>query len=133
MDEKADFAQRLRDAMTEAGYSVRPVVLEREFNARYWGRSVTIQAVRRWLHGEAIPAQDKLLVLAEWLSMEPHVLRYGEAASKALKAKEKRWDEGVGYLERETFGIFLQLPAPQRKIIREIILAFSQAHGDTKA
>ena len=132
MDEKADFARRLRDTMTEAGYSVRPVVLEREFNARYWGRSVTVQAVRRWLHGEAIPAQDKLLVLAEWLSMEPHVLRYGEAASKALKAKERRWDEGVGYLERETFSVFLQLPAPQRKIVREIIMAFSQVGGIAK-
>lgn len=24
----------------------------------------------------------------------------------------KRWDEGVGYLERETFDAFLKLPAP---------------------
>ena len=65
MDEKAEFAERLREAMTRAGYELRPVVLEREFNMRYWGRSITLQAARRWLRGEAIPAQDKMQVLAE--------------------------------------------------------------------
>ena len=66
MNEKAEFAQRLRDAMTRAGYELRPMVLEREFNTRYWGRSVTLQGVRRWLRGEAIPSQEKLQVLADY-------------------------------------------------------------------
>ncbi|OJU89870.1 MAG: hypothetical protein BGO13_07850 [Burkholderiales bacterium 66-5] len=128
MDEKAEFAQRLRTAMTQAGYAVRPVVLEREFNTRYWGRSVTLQAVRRWLRGEAIPSQDKVQVLAEWLNIEPEVLRFGEAVRKSVRARRQRWDEGVGHLERETFDAFLQLPAPQRKLIREVILTFSKVH-----
>ena len=55
MHEKEEFGQRLRDAMTRAGYALRPVVLEREFNTRYWGRSVTLQAARRWLRGERGP------------------------------------------------------------------------------
>ena len=59
MDEKAEFAQRLRAAMQFAGYEARPAVLEKQFNTRYWGRSVTFQAVSRWLRGEAMPAQDK--------------------------------------------------------------------------
>ena len=80
--------------MTQAGYAVRPVVLGREFNTRYWGRSVTLQAVRK--------------------SIEQH---------------RQRWDEGVGYLERETFDAFLQLPVPQRKLIREVILTFARAHA----
>lgn len=129
MDEKAEFAQRLRAAMTQAGYAVRPVVLEREFNTRYWGRSVTLQAVRRWLRGEAIPSQDKVQVLAEWLKVEPEVLRFGEAVRQSVHKHRQRWDEGVGYLERETFDAFLQLPAPQRKLIREVILTFAQVHG----
>ena len=127
MDEKQEFAQRLRDAMVSAGFEIRPVVLERQFNARYWGRSVTLQGVRRWLRGEAIPAQDKLQVLAEWLKVEPHVLRYGKAVTKQLHVQQKRWDEGLGYLERETFDAFLRLPAPQRKLLREVILTFAKA------
>lgn len=129
MDEKAEFALRLRTAMTQAGYAVRPVVLEREFNTRYWGRSVTLQAVRRWLRGEAIPSQDKVQVLAEWLKVEPEVLRFGEAVRQSVQQHRQRWDEGVGHLEREAFDAFLQLPALQRKLIREVILTFAQVHG----
>ncbi len=133
MNEKAEFATRLRDAMTKAGYSLRPVDLEREFNTRYWGRSVTMQAVRRWLRGEAIPSQEKLQVLAEWLKVEPQVLRFGEAVRNAVQQHKQRWDEGVGHLERETFDAFLQLPAPQRKLIREVILTFAKVHADVNS
>lgn len=129
MNEKAEFGERLRDAMTHAGYPLRPVVLEREFNTRYWGRSVTVQAVRRWLRGEAIPSQDKLQVLADWLKIEPEVLRFGDAVRQSVQKHKQRWDEGVGYLERETFDAFLQLPAPQRKLVREVILALGKAHA----
>lgn len=133
MNEKAEFAQRLRDAMTRAGYELRPVVLEREFNTRYWGRSVTLQGVRRWLRGEAIPSQEKLQVLADWLGVEPEVLRFGVAVRHSVQERRQRWDEGVGYQEREAFEAFLKLPAPQRKIVREVILAFEKAKAAGKA
>lgn len=61
---RAEFARRLREAMRKAGYEPRPSVLEREFNQRYWGKAVTLHGVRRWLLGETVPAQDKLLALA---------------------------------------------------------------------
>ena len=122
MNEKAEFAKRLTDAMTQAGYPLRPVVLEREFNTRYWGRSVTMQAVRRWLRGEAIPSQEKLQVLADWLKVEPQVLRFGEAVRNSVQQQKQRWDEGIGYLERETFDTFLKLPAVHRKLARDVIM-----------
>ena len=128
MNEKQDFAQRLRDAMSAAGYEPRPAVLEKGFNSRYWGRPVTFQAVSRWLRGEAIPSQEKLQVLAEWLNVEPHVLRYGEVSSQAVRQRQKRWDDGIGYAEREVVEVFLNLPAEQRKLIREVIMAFALAY-----
>ena len=115
--------------MRAAGVEPRPAVLLNLFNAHYWGRSVTFQAVSRWLRGEAIPGQDKLITLAEVLKIEPEVLRFGDAVRKSVQEHRQRWDEGVGYLERETFDAFLQLPAPQRKLIREVILTFAKVHG----
>ena len=129
MDQKLEFAERLRTAMLAAGLEARPGVLLNLFNTHYWGRSVTFQAVSRWLRGEAIPGQDKLITLAEVLRIEPEVLRFGDAVRQSVQAKRQRWDEGVGYLERETFDAFLQLPAPQRKLIREVILTFAKVHG----
>jgi len=128
MDNKLEFAQRLRDAMVSAGLEPRPGVLLNQFNINYWGRSVTFQAVSRWLRGEAIPAHDKLLVLAGILKVEPEVLRFGEAVRNSVQQHRQRWDEGIGYLERETFDAFLKLPAPQRKLIREVILTFAKVH-----
>ena len=128
MDQKLEFAERLRAAMLAAGLEVRPGVLLNLFNTHYWGRSVTFQAVSRWLRGESIPGQDKLITLAEVLKIEPEVLRFGEKVRKSVQVKRQRWEEGVGYLERETFDAFLQLPAPQRKLIREVILTFAKVH-----
>ncbi|MEQ1662651.1 MAG: hypothetical protein ABL877_08135 [Thiobacillus sp.] len=124
---KAEFAQRLRHAMEAAGYEAKPAILEREFNQRYWGRAVTLHGVRRWLLGETFPAHDKLLALAEWLRVLPEELRDGKDIEKRIQQQRKRWDEGIGYQEREVFEAFLKLPVAQRKVVREVILAFVKA------
>lgn len=129
MGNKHEFAQRLRAAMAATGLEQGPGILLNLFNSHYWGRSVTFQAVSRWLKGEAIPAQNKLVVLAGLLNVEPEVLRFGDTVRHSVQQRRQRWDEGAGYLERETFDALLKLPAPQRKIIREVILTFAKAHG----
>lgn len=129
MNEKIEFSNRLRQAMKDAGYAVSPSVLEQEFNLRWYGRSISNQAAWSWLNNKAVPTQDKIQVLAEWLKLEPEVLRFGDAVRHSVRAHRQRWDEGIGYLERETFDAFLQLPAPQRKLIREVILTFAKVHG----
>lgn len=127
MTEKIEFSQRLRNAMLAAGYPDRPAVLEREFNSRYWGRSVTFQAVSRWLRGEAIPSQDKLQVLAAWLRVEPQALRFGERAALAAREQRGRWEDPKFYPEREAIEAFLVLPPQQRKVVRDVIMAFALA------
>lgn len=126
MDEKLEFSQRLKKAIEEAGYSIRPVVVEREFNTRYYGRSVTVQAVRRWLRGEAIPSQEKLQVLSDWLKIEPHYLRFGGSAKK-IEQKRAEWNNLINYEEREAFEAYAALPSKERKMVKEIILAFAKA------
>lgn len=127
MNEKLEFAERLRNALLAAGYEARPSVLEKGFNSRYWGRSVTFQAASRWLRGEAIPSQEKLQVLAEWLKIEPHALRFGEQAAESIRAKRQQWDKALDYQERETIEQYLGLPIAQRKVVREVIAAFAKA------
>ena len=133
MDEKREFSERLRAAMKAQKLEVSGPVLEREFNLRWSGNPVRRQTVWKWLNGEAIPTQDKLQELAKWLKLDSHRLRFGDHVQAHLRVEQNRWDEGVGYLERETFDAFLKLPAPQRKIIREVILTFAKVHGGTDA
>lgn len=128
MNEKTEFAERLIAALVSKGIEPRPSVVERHFNERYWGTPITFQAVRRWLRGESIPEQDKLLVLADWLDVEPQVLRYGAPATK-VREKKPQWGSGLEPSERELLEMVMALPAPQKKIVREVVLAFTKAYA----
>lgn len=130
MSEKAEFGARLCAAMQAQGVPLRPSVLEREFNRRYWGRAVTLQAARRWMRGEAIPSQDKLQVLAEWLQIEPQILRFGEDAIHTVRDAQQRW-QSLSYAERATLDAFLRLPIEQRRIVQKVIEAFYMAYCTT--
>lgn len=128
MSEKAEFAERLKTALIAEGYEPRPSVVEQNFNLRYWGRPVTFQAARRWLRGESIPEQDKLMVLADWLGIEPSVLRYGVPAS-VTETLPKYGYEGAEINGDDRFLIkaLLSLPPSRKKTVKEVIQAFLDA------
>lgn len=125
-NEKKQFSERLRTAMQAAGYEARPNVLEANFNARYWGRSVSYQAARRWLLGLSIPEQDKVQVLADWLGVEPHTLRYGRPVKpRALGETKPQWFRTLTAADREAIDQFLKLPTERKKVVRDLISALS--------
>ncbi|WP_276324878.1 transcriptional regulator [Vreelandella boliviensis] len=124
------FAERLKAALEAAGYEARPSVLEREFNLRYWGKPITFQAVRRWLRGDSIPSQDKLQVLARWLLVDPHHLRYGDGGTAyTVSEPPASWDISSTNEERQLLSLYRGLPAAQRKVVREIIETFANVHS----
>lgn len=114
--------------MAAKGYPAKAAVLEREFNLKHYGRPITLHGVAKWLRGESLPSHDKVITLAKWLEVEPSELIYGFEVKKEIDASKRRWEHAIGYQEREIFEEFLNLPAPQRKIVREVILAFSRAY-----
>lgn len=132
MNKKQEFSERLKQAMEKAGYTARPIVLEREFNTRYWGSSVSLQAVRRWLIGESIPTQDKLLVLAEWLHVKPDYLRFGATTYHAVMEQQKYWHEGLAHHDKEMVMTFLSLKQEQRKVVRDIIMTYAELNESRK-
>lgn len=133
MNEKKEFSERLRAAMKAQRLDVSGAVLERGFNLHWSGKPVRRQTAWKWLNGEAIPTQDKLQELAKWLKLDAQHLRFGDHVQMHLRAELKRWEDGVGHLERETIDAFLKLPASQRKIIRETILLFAKVRDNTDA
>lgn len=128
-DPKQRFAEKLREAMTAAGYEPKPSVLEREFNTRHWGKPMTLHGVRRWLLGETMPDARKLITLAEWLRMPVQELAFGVVDGSAVREKAAQWHVGVGYEDRELFDTYLKLPVPKRRLARELILAIAKAHA----
>jgi transcriptional regulator with XRE-family HTH domain len=77
-NERESFSERLQQALKNAHYSPdSPTRLAREFNIRFGGRPITVHAARKWLVGEAIPTQDKLRMIAQWLGVPAEWLRFG--------------------------------------------------------
>jgi transcriptional regulator with XRE-family HTH domain len=118
--EREHFSQRLQQALREADYTPdSPTQLAREFNVRFAGRPVTVHAARKWLVGEAIPTQEKLRVLSQWLGISAEWLRYGskEQAGVNGNGDHSRVESGDIKLLAELQG----LSEADRKLAREFI------------
>jgi transcriptional regulator with XRE-family HTH domain len=121
------FAQRLKQALEGSGVRASPTVVANEFNLRYWGRSITPHTARNWLLGKAIPTQDKLRVLADWLLVSPDELRFGGASASGRTSEADANFERLDMADREMLHRYLALTVPDRKTVREVVTALSIA------
>ena len=72
------FSLRLARELSRFGLNVSsPTQIAREFNQHFAGNPVTAQTVRKWLQGETMPTQAKLVALSEWLGLSAQWLRFG--------------------------------------------------------
>ncbi|MDZ4255089.1 MAG: hypothetical protein U1A72_21165 [Sulfuritalea sp.] len=128
--ERDAFTLRLMDALARIGDDgASPARVAREFNRRYPGKAVSLHAARKWLNGEALPAQDKLRVLAEWLAVTPEWLRFGDSGDgRGAHYQAREAGQGVDFdLARELGALS---PAYQ-EAVRVLVKALRQ--GETSA
>lgn len=79
------FAERLKQAMRDAGLPEKPSVLQARFNEHYDGDHVSWQTARNWLKGNFIPQHDKLRVIAEMLHVKPNYLLFDTPPPQSIK------------------------------------------------
>ncbi len=97
-EEKVEFAERLKLALGRSRKRLStPTALANAFNLRWQGAPVTAQAAQKWLQGTAMPAPDKIGVLAEMLGVPVQWLRYGIAATADTKATRLNEARARGY------------------------------------
>jgi transcriptional regulator with XRE-family HTH domain len=83
-DPNKAFSQRLCKALADMGWEESPTLVTREFNLRWRGKTITVNAVRKWMLGESMPTLDKLQVLADLLGVSPDWLRWGVGSSSII-------------------------------------------------
>ena len=118
-NERERFKLRLQHALRTSHYSTEsPTELARDFNARFEGRPVTVHAARKWLVGEAIPTQDKMRALAQWLAVSVEWLRFGgeDVASDAPKVSNGFKTEDI-----KLVADLRLLTTQDQQIVREIV------------
>lgn len=114
-----EFSIRLRSFLKEKNRSLSPTVLARDFNLRWRGAPVSVNAVRKWLTGEAIPTLDKLEVLASLLDSSKESLRWGVKSSRNLSKENLNQSAyGICAVDQDQNRAFLQdysLLTPENK------------------
>lgn len=128
-DEKQSFSRRLRDSLKRAQIDARATAaIAREFNLRYDGTPVTVQAVRKWVGGKSLPSQDKIRALALWLDISPHWLRFGEpdgAPGRTLRQEPAAYRVDPAWLSRK----YEALSDPHKRMIVEVVIALLRLEG----
>lgn len=127
--EREAFARRLKEALARIGDDgTSPTRLAREFNRRYAGAAITLHAARKWLNGEAFPAQDKLLVLANWLGVGAEWLRFGEGGGRA--AGVYRVQDSGDAVDFELARELGALSPAHRAAVRALVRALKRGEQD---
>lgn len=128
-DEKQGFSKRLGDCLKRARPGAEgPAAIAREFNLRYEGTPVSVQAVRKWVTGQALPSQDKVRALALWLEVSPQWLRYGEGETGALRAVRQdtpAYRADPGWVSKK----YEALNDAHKKMIAELVIALLRLEG----
>lgn len=123
-EERRAFSERLQQALENADYAPQsPTQLAREFNVRFAGSPVTVHAARKWLVGEAIPTQDKLLALAQWLGVPAQWLRFGggEADASGADVQTPVTESRMQPKDLAILESLQRLDEDQRHIVRTVI------------
>lgn len=111
------FAQRLNDTLRHTGRSSSPSTLAVEFNARFAGPRVHLSSCRKWLMGEAIPTQEKLVVLAGMLGVTSDWLRFGDVT----RVMEQQSPTAFDKQELAMLSDFVRLPQRDQLLVRQLV------------
>lgn len=131
-EEKAAFSKRLSLALRRSKEPVHGATeLALRFNLRHRGNAISAQTAHKWLSGRAIPTNDKLSTLAEWLNVSEHWLHYGPPPVKPLHIGEPRQPYGTaaaaksaGKPSPEAISLALKiqaLPPHRRYLVEELV------------
>lgn len=129
-EEKAAFSQRLEFALRRSPEPVQGATeLALRFNLRYKGEAISPQTAHKWLTGRAIPTNDKLATMAEWLNVDEHWLHYGPPPVKLLTSKKETEAKEIGKPAPEIINLAVKiqgLPPHRRYLVEELVEQLQQ-------
>ena len=124
--ERTGFSCRLQQCLSNSHQSPdSPTELAREFNIRFPGQPITVHAARKWLVGEAIPTQDKIRTLAQWLQVPIEWLRFGGDAVEAATFDPQNAPRSA---DLKLIADLQLLDEHHRHIVREFVRIIVRAH-----
>jgi hypothetical protein len=114
----AHFAKRLTAALRKSSIDPSPAVVASAFNKHSKVTTLKPHTVRKWLLGITQPRTEMLLLLAEWLNLEPQDLLTDKQAPKDLKNKVSfEFD----FTDQEVISKYLAMTVKEKITVRLLI------------
>ena len=119
----AYFAKQFTIALLSKGIKPSPKVVATEFNLHLNTNIAKPHTVRKWLLGITQPRTEMLLLLAEWLSLEPQDLLTDKQVPKDLKSKVSfEFD----FTDQEVISKYLAMTVKEKITVRLVIDAIAE-------
>ena len=119
------FAKRLTAALIKRNVEPSPAAVANAFNKHSKVTTLKPHTVRKWLLGITLPRTEMLLLLAEWLSLEPQDLLTDKQAPKDLKNKVSfEFD----FTDQEVISKYLAMTVKEKITVRLVIDAITEKH-----
>jgi hypothetical protein len=118
VDERNSFSERLRATLRDNKMSLKPAAFARGFNLRADTLAVTPHAARKWLVGEAIPAQERMLILSRWLNVSAAWLRFGARDEQSMGPAEV---SSMSDFEAALMQDILALTHPSQRVVQQLV------------
>lgn len=121
----AQFAKRLTAALKRSGIDPSPAAVASAFNIHSKVTTLKPHTVRKWLLGTTQPRTEMLLLLAEWLNLEPQDLLTDKQSPKDLKNKVSfEFD----FTDQEVISKYLAITVKEKITVRLLIDAIAEKH-----
>ena len=117
-----NFAKRLTIALHKKNIELSPTAVTRAFNKYSNVATLKPHTVRKWLLGISQPRTEMLLLLAEWLNLEPQDLLTDNQAPKDLKNK---LSFEFDFTDQEVISKYLAMTIKEKFTVRLVIDAIS--------
>jgi hypothetical protein len=117
------FAKRLTAALRKSSVEPSPAAVASAFNKQSKVTTFKPHTVRKWLLGITQPRTEMLLLLAEWLNLEPQDLLTDKQAPKDLKNKISfEFD----FTDQEVISKYLAMTVKEKITVRLLIDAIAE-------
>jgi hypothetical protein len=119
------FAKRLTAALIKRNVEPSPALVASAFNKHSKVTTLKPHTVRKWLLGISQPRTEMLLLLAEWLNLQPQDLLTGNQESKDLMNKASfEFD----FTDQEVISKYLAMTVKEKITVRLLIDAITEKH-----
>jgi hypothetical protein len=122
------FASRLTAALIRKNIELSPAVVSIAFNKHYKVKTLKPHTVRKWLLGLSLPRTEMLLLISEWLSLQPQDLLSDKNAPNDLP---NNVSFEFDFTDQEVISRYLSMTLKQKVTVRLVIDAIAEQQRGT--